>query len=214
MRRSPRRPLILRRRKLPFQQNDSPAAEPQSQAAADPKPPSGSSSSWCFPDGIRVLDHPCMSDTKVVVIPKTADVQNVIQALSAKGKESGPSKFILLGGNAGPAGEDGGSTRNSAHSLEMISNKHVSALKARRCSQTDSNSVFSSNYITDCFSLFSSVNKDLDCRPLDDSLTSTQSLPAVSGCAAQPQPQPAQQTPDEENENSHSQASCSFLSGF
>lgn len=144
MRRSPRRPLILRRRKLPFQQNDPPTAEQQSQPAADPNQPSGSSSSWCFPDGIRVLDHPCMADTKVVVIPKTADVQNVIQALSAKGKESGPSKFILLGGNAahgpGPAaGEDGGPARNSAcQSLEMmqhLSNKPVTALKTRRCSR-------------------------------------------------------------------------------
>lgn len=83
-----------------------------------------------------------MSDTKVVVIPKTADVQNVIQALSVKGKESGPSKFILLGGNAGhgsgpSAGEDEGSTRNSAcQSVEMmphLSDKPVTALKARRC---------------------------------------------------------------------------------
>lgn len=147
MRRSPRRPLILRRRKLPFQQNDLPAAEPQKQPAADSKQPSGSSSSWCFPDGIRVLDHPCMSDTKVVVIPKTADVQNVIQALSAKGKESGAkgaSKFILLGGNAGhrsgpAAGEDGRPSRNSAcESVEMMhhqSRTPAAAPKTRRCSR-------------------------------------------------------------------------------
>lgn len=144
MRRSPRRPLILRRRKLPFQQDDPPAAEPQDQPAADPNPPSGSSSGWSFPDGIRVLDHPCMSDTKVVVIPKTADVQNVIQALSAKGKESGTSKFILLGGNAGhgsgpAAGEDGGPTRTSARqsaeTMHHLSNKPVAALKTRRRSR-------------------------------------------------------------------------------
>lgn len=146
MRRSPRRPLILRRRKLPFQQNDPPAAEFKSQPAAASKQPSGSSNSWCFPDGIRVLDHPFMIDTKVVVIPKTADVQNVIQVLSTKGKESGskgPSKFILLSGNAShgsgpPAGENRDSTRVSAcHSIEMMghtSNKPVPALKTRRFS--------------------------------------------------------------------------------
>lgn len=146
MRRSPRRPLILRRRKLPFQQNDPPAAEPKSQPAAASKQLSGSSNSWCFPDGIRVLDHPFMTDTKVVVIPKTADVQNVIQVLSAKGKESGskgPSKFILLSGNAShgsgpPAGDNRGSTRVPAcHSIEMTNhmpNKPVPAPKTRRFS--------------------------------------------------------------------------------
>ncbi len=103
MRRSPRRPLILRRRKLPFQQNDPPAAEPQSQPGAPgSKEPSKSAASQCFPDGIRIMDHPSMSDTQVVVIPKTADLQSVIGALTAKGKEcgvQGPNKFILLSGN-------------------------------------------------------------------------------------------------------------------
>lgn len=218
MRRSPRRPLILRRRKLPFQQNNPPAAEPQKQPAADPKQPPGSSSGWCFPDGIRVLDHPCMSDTKVVVIPKTADVQNVIQALSAKGKESGPSKFILLGGNAGPAAaEDGGSARKLAsHPLEATSNQPVTALKTRRCSRPCFHPACSSRSTSDLWSLVSSVNKDLECRPLDDSLASIQSLQAVGSCAAQPeaQPPPGQQTPDEDSENQDSQASCSFLPGF
>lgn len=103
MRRSPRRPLILKRRKLPFQQNDSPAAESQSQCdESGPKETSKSSASQCFPDGIRIMDHPSMSDTQVVVIPKTADLQSVIGALTAKGKEcgaQGPNKFILLSGS-------------------------------------------------------------------------------------------------------------------
>ena len=108
MRQSPRRPLILKRRKLPFQQNDSPApaaaAESQSQpdASSGPKEPPKSSASQCFPDGIRIMDHPSMSDTQVVVIPKTADLQSVIGALTAKGKEcgaQGPNKFILLSGS-------------------------------------------------------------------------------------------------------------------
>ncbi|TWW64799.1 forkhead box protein M1 [Takifugu flavidus] len=191
MRRSPRRPLILRRRKLPFQQNDPPAAESKSQPAAASKQPSGSSNSWCFPDGIRVLDHPFMTDTKVVVIPKTADVQNVIQVLSAKGKESGskgPSKFILLSGNGHgsgpPAGENRGSTRVSAcHSMEMIhhvSNKPVPALKT--------------------------LNKDLECHPLEDSLTGLQCLRGSSTCAAPAKP--AKQTSNKENVDLHSQAEC------
>lgn len=110
MRQSPRRPLILKRRKLPFQQNDSPAvataaAESQTQpdASSGPKEPSKSSASQCFPDGIRIMDHPSMSDTQVVVIPKTADLQSVIGALTAKGKEcgsQGPHKFILLSGSS------------------------------------------------------------------------------------------------------------------
>lgn len=48
------------------------------------------------------MDHPTMSDTQVVVLSKTADLQRVIGALTAKGKESGvqgPNKFILLGEN-------------------------------------------------------------------------------------------------------------------
>lgn len=43
-----------------------------------------------------------MPDTQVVVIPKAADLQSVISALTAKGKECGPqgrNKFILLSGN-------------------------------------------------------------------------------------------------------------------
>ncbi|KAF7694191.1 hypothetical protein HF521_007944 [Silurus meridionalis] len=59
-------------------------------------------------DGVCIMDHPTMADTQVVVIPKTADLQSVIDILTAKGKESGPrgpNKFILLSGNNGS--EDG-----------------------------------------------------------------------------------------------------------
>lgn len=102
MRRSPRRPLILRR-KLPFHQNESAASKTQSSSAASgatgpPRP----TASAVLPDGIRILDHPSRSDTQVVVMLKSADLQSVIGALTVKGKESGtqgPNKFILLGGN-------------------------------------------------------------------------------------------------------------------
>lgn len=103
MRRSPRRPLILKRRKLPFQQNDLPVAESQSRSEVSVSiETSKPAASQRFPDGIRIMDHPSMSDTQVVVIPKTADLQSVIGALTAKGKESGlkgPNKFILLSEN-------------------------------------------------------------------------------------------------------------------
>nr|XP_057934438.1 forkhead box protein M1 isoform X2 [Doryrhamphus excisus] len=93
MRRSPRRPLILKRRKLPFQQHDPPPRSPKESATSPP-------SSRSFPDGIRILDHPSLPNTQVVVIPKTADLQSVIEALTVKGKECGAqgrNKFILLG---------------------------------------------------------------------------------------------------------------------
>lgn len=77
-------------------------------------------------------------------------------------------------------------------------------------------SLLLSSLTSDLWSLSSSVNKDLECRPLDDSLASIQSLQAVSACAPQleAQPPPGQQTPDEDSENLDSQASCSFLPGF
>lgn len=103
MRESPRRPIILKRRKLPFQKSESDvgcdeADGPRSQTTLTPTP----STARCFPDGIRVMDHPTMPDTQVVVIPKAADLQSVISALTAKGKECGPrgrNKFILLSGS-------------------------------------------------------------------------------------------------------------------
>lgn len=103
MRESPRRPIILKRRKLPFQKRESDvgcdeADGPRSQTTLTPTP----STARCFPDGIRIMDHPTMPDTQVVVIPKAADLQSVISALTAKGKECGPqgrNKFILLSGS-------------------------------------------------------------------------------------------------------------------
>ncbi|XP_016303068.1 forkhead box protein M1-like isoform X4 [Sinocyclocheilus anshuiensis] len=101
MRESPRRPIILKRRKLPFQKSESDAGYdeadgPRCKTTLTP------STARCFPDGIRMMDHPTMPDTQVVVIPKAADLQSVISALTAKGKECGPqgrNKFILLSGS-------------------------------------------------------------------------------------------------------------------
>ncbi|XP_078098645.1 forkhead box protein M1 [Sander vitreus] len=194
MRRSPRRPLILRRRKLPFQQNDPPAAESQSQADASGfKEPSKSAASQCFPDGIRIMDHPSMSDTQVVVIPKTADLQSVIGALTAKGKEcgaQGPNKFILLSENSShddesfcqPAAEgDGVSTVVQPVKAETVHSspdaKPLTGIKA--------------------------LNKELECGPLDDSLTNIQWLGRMNTCAFESDS--AKQMVNKENQNSNSQ---------
>lgn len=100
MRRSPRRPLILKRRKLPFLQNEPTQADKQTQhGAAGTGEPTKPAASQCLPHGIPIMNHPSMSDTQVVVIPKEADLQSIIGVLTAKGKESGvqgPNKFILL----------------------------------------------------------------------------------------------------------------------
>ncbi|XP_056133570.1 forkhead box protein M1 [Lampris incognitus] len=147
MRRSPRRPLILKRRKLPFQQNDQPAPASQNESnETTPKEASTTSATHCFPDGIRIMDHPAMPDTQVVVIPKTADLQSVIGALTAKGKEcgpNGPNKFILLSGS--------GSLENESFSKPSFEDKDISTM-----------------------------NKELDCSPLDDSLTNIQWLGGMS----------------------------------
>ncbi|XP_039647510.1 forkhead box protein M1 isoform X2 [Perca fluviatilis] len=194
MRRSPRRPLILRRRKLPFQQNDPPAAESQSQADVSGfKEPSKSAASQCFPDGIRIMDHPSLSDTQVVVIPKTADLQSVIGALTAKGKEcgvQGPNKFILLSENSNrddesfcqPAAEgDGVSTVVQPVKAETVHSspdaKPLTGIKA--------------------------LNKELECGPLDDSLTNIQWLGRMNTCAFESDT--AKQAVNKENQNSNSQ---------
>ncbi|XP_034382359.1 forkhead box protein M1 [Cyclopterus lumpus] len=189
MRRSPRRPLILRRRKLPFQQNEPPPAESRSRAyAPDFKEPSKSVGSQCFPSGIRIMDHPSMYNTQVVVIPTTADLHSVIGALTAKGKEcgvQGPNKFILLSGNNGSfcqhAAEEndvsavGGPVKEefTDGSLDV---KPLTGVKA--------------------------LNKDLECGPLDDSLTNMQWLGKMNTF----EQDAAKQMADKENQSSNSQA--------
>ncbi|XP_044041752.1 forkhead box protein M1 isoform X2 [Siniperca chuatsi] len=196
MRRSPRRPLILRRRKLPFQQNDPPAAESQSQSGATgSNEPSKSAASQCFPDGIHIMDHPSMSDTQVVVIPKTADLQSVIGALTAKGKEcgvQGPNKFILLSGNGSP---DNGSFCQPAAEEDDVSTRSTvgQPVKAETMHSPDAKPLTG----------IKPLNKDLDCGPLDDSLTNIQWLGRMSTCALEPDP--AKQMTNKENQNSNLQ---------
>uniref|UniRef100_A0A8C5KBP5 Forkhead box protein M1 n=1 Tax=Jaculus jaculus TaxID=51337 RepID=A0A8C5KBP5_JACJA len=109
MKTSPRRPLILKRRKVPLPvQNASgetskegpkrpPAQQEPSQAQASTK--ATESNSCKFPAGIKIIDHPTMPNTQVVAIPNNADLNSIIAALTARGKESGssgPNKFILI----------------------------------------------------------------------------------------------------------------------
>ncbi|XP_035529077.1 forkhead box protein M1 [Morone saxatilis] len=195
MRRSPRRPLILRRRKLPFQQNDPPAAESQSQSGASgSKEPSESAAGQCFPDGVRIMDHPSMSDTQVVVIPKTADLQSVIGALTAKGKEcgvQGPNKFILLSENG--SRDNGSFCQPAAEGDDTSSSAVGQPVKTETMQSPDAKPLTGIKIL----------NKDLDGGPLDDSLTNIQWLGRMSTCALEPDPD--KQTSNKENQVLNSQ---------
>ncbi|KAM8821298.1 forkhead box protein M1 [Eudromia elegans] len=122
MRTSPRRPLILKRRKLTLPQKDASSAsakdEPSGQGKKTPKQEHSQRNQLgnqprqktdCglqkFPAGIKIINHPTMPNTQVVAIPPSADIQSIIEALTAKGKESGsngPNKFILIS-SGGPS---------------------------------------------------------------------------------------------------------------
>ncbi|XP_069020972.1 forkhead box protein M1 isoform X2 [Embiotoca jacksoni] len=192
MRRSPRRPLILKRRKLPFQQNEAPAAESQSQSGAPgSKDAPRSADSQCFPDGIRIMDHPSMSDTQVVVIPKTADLQSVIGALTAKGKEcgvQGPNKFILLSGNV---------SRNNEPSCQDAADGECDSTRST-VGQQKAETIHNSPDAKPLTGI-KPLNKDVNCGPLDDSLTNIQWLGKMSTCALEPDP--AKQMANKENQN-------------
>ncbi|XP_032110372.1 forkhead box protein M1 isoform X6 [Sapajus apella] len=115
MKTSPRRPLILKRRRLPLpvqngpsetseeEPKRSPAQQEPSQAQASKEV--AESSSCKFPAGIKIINHPTMPNTQVVAIPNNANIHSIITALTAKGKESGssgPNKFILISCGGAP----------------------------------------------------------------------------------------------------------------
>ncbi|NXT58164.1 FOXM1 protein, partial [Pluvianellus socialis] len=126
MRTSPRRPLILKRRKLTLPQKDTPSTSARDANSAQDEETAKQEHSQenqrnsqhgekmdCglqkFPAGIKIIDHPTMPNTQVVAIPTNADIQSIIEALTAKGKEcgnNGPNKFILIssGGTSRSAG--------------------------------------------------------------------------------------------------------------
>lgn len=144
MRTSPRRPLILKRRKLSLPQKDAPSTsardehdgqgqktskqehsqEDQHDSQGRDKMDSGQQK---FPAGIKIINHPTMPNTQVVAIPTNADIQSIIEALTAKGKEcgnNGPNKFILI--------SSGGTSCSSGSGLSqhLPSDKPSAAIKA------------------------------------------------------------------------------------
>lgn len=141
MRTSPRRPLILKRRKLALPQNDESSTsardEKRDQDEKAPKQEHRQEDQHNrqprdkrdgglqkFPAGIKIIDHPTMPNTQVVAIPTNADIQSIIEALTAKGKEcgnNGPNKFILI--------SSGGTSRSAgpAPSQHLPSEKKASA---------------------------------------------------------------------------------------
>ncbi|KAF4022905.1 hypothetical protein G4228_014400 [Cervus hanglu yarkandensis] len=115
MKTSPRRPLILKRRRLPLPvQNapgdtadEEPKGPPAQQKPAQAQAPKevAEPNACKFPAGIKILNHPTMPNTQVVVVPNNANIQSIITALTAKGKESGssgPNKFILISCGGAP----------------------------------------------------------------------------------------------------------------
>lgn len=115
MRTSPRRPLILKRRRLPLPVQNAPSETSEEEAKRSPAQPEpapaqasqevAESSSCKFPAGIKIINHPTTPNTQVVAIPSNADIQSIITALTAKGKESGssgPNRFILIS-SGGPS---------------------------------------------------------------------------------------------------------------
>uniref|UniRef100_A0A8C3WS60 Forkhead box protein M1 n=1 Tax=Catagonus wagneri TaxID=51154 RepID=A0A8C3WS60_9CETA len=115
MKTSPRRPLILKRRRLPLPGQNAPGETSEE----EPKRPSAqqepsqaqaskevAESNPCkFPAGIKIINHPTMPNTQVVAVPNNANIQSIITALTAKGKESGsngPNKFILISCGGAP----------------------------------------------------------------------------------------------------------------
>ncbi|KAG8509127.1 Forkhead box protein M1 [Galemys pyrenaicus] len=115
MKTSPRRPLILKRRKLPLPVKNAPgetAEEDPKRSLAQQEADQGQTSKEepesnpCrFPAGIKIINHPTMPNTQVVAVPNNANIQSIITALTAKGKESGssgPNKFILISCGGAP----------------------------------------------------------------------------------------------------------------
>ncbi|XP_032445945.1 forkhead box protein M1 [Xiphophorus hellerii] len=177
MRRSPRRPLILKRRKLPFLQNEPTQADKQTQqGAAGTGEPTKPAASQCLPHGIPIMNHPSMSDTQVVVIPKEADLQSIIGVLTAKGKESGvqgPNKFILL--------SESGSRGNGAFCQATV--KEESSPAGSTATQPVKSDTI--HNMPDAKPLTGNQSS-ASCSPLDDSLTNIQWLGKMNTSALEP----------------------------
>ncbi|KAM4712167.1 forkhead box protein M1 isoform 2-T2 [Anableps anableps] len=177
MRRSPRRPLILKRRKLPFLQNEPTPADKHTQSCTPghgepPKP----AASQCLPHGIPIMNHPSMSDTQVVVIPKEADLQSIIGVLTAKGKESGvqgPNKFILLSESA---------SRGNGSFCQAAAKEELSSAGSTAPQPVKSETIHN---MPDAKPL-TGIQSNASCSPLDDSLTNIQWLGKMNTNSLEP----------------------------
>ncbi|XP_026001903.1 forkhead box protein M1-like isoform X6 [Astatotilapia calliptera] len=181
MRRSPTRPRILKRRKLPFHQNAT-DSQPGESGSKDPSIPAAVQS---FPGGIRIMDHPSKSDTRLVYFPETADLQSVIGDLTAKGNEcgaQGPNKFILLSGS-GNKWDYGADPQSAAEAAATRSTEgHKVKAETTRSFPGD-------KLLTE----IKPWNKDVNYSPLDDSLG------RMSTCALEPNS--TKQLSSKENQN-------------
>ncbi|XP_008576088.1 PREDICTED: forkhead box protein M1 isoform X1 [Galeopterus variegatus] len=135
MKTSPRRPLILKRRRLPLPVQNAPGEtseeerkRPQQESSQGQASKEVAESKSCkFPAGIKIINHPTMPNTQVVAIPNNANIQSIITALTAKGKESGssgPNKFILISCGGAPTHPPGphpqDQTSNDSKRTEVI----------------------------------------------------------------------------------------------
>ncbi|XP_053574785.1 forkhead box protein M1 isoform X2 [Bombina bombina] len=164
MRSSPRRPLILKRRKLSLPRKDSPKSsgteatkpdhskvpligvlglydEPSTSrkeairlpeqwqtistrvlGTSEEDTQKGDSDDHNIPQRIRIMGHPTMPDTQLVVIPPLCDVQSIIQVLTTHSKESGgPNKFILVsGGSSNTNSSEEPGTQSKEEVLESL----------------------------------------------------------------------------------------------
>ncbi|NWZ64320.1 FOXM1 protein, partial [Acrocephalus arundinaceus] len=190
MRTSPRRPLILKRRKLTLPQNDESSTSARDEnRGQDEKAPKQEHRQEdqhnrqpqdkrdCglqkFPAGIKIIDHPTMPNTQVVAIPTNADIQSIIQALTAKGKEcgnNGPNKFILI--------SSGGTSRSAgpAPSQHLPSEKKASAAIKAADSQEREKNVAQTPGLAGSTVLWHSGADPTMSSVLDNSLTNIQWL--------------------------------------
>uniref|UniRef100_A0A8C4VKR0 Forkhead box protein M1 n=1 Tax=Gopherus evgoodei TaxID=1825980 RepID=A0A8C4VKR0_9SAUR len=199
MRTSPRRPLILKRRKLSLQDgsaSNSPARdEPDGESKGVPKQEHSREDkprdrvecgAQKFPAGIKIINHPTMPNTQVVIIPPDADIQSIIDALTAKGREcgsNGPNKFILIssGGSSRPTG--------SAATQQTLQSKDEISTATKRARAADSPS--------------GALARDGKLGGLDNSLTNIQWLGKMSSdglgpCTVKQEMEKENQTPMQE----------------
>nr|XP_014348076.1 PREDICTED: forkhead box protein M1 isoform X2 [Latimeria chalumnae] len=219
MRSSPRRPLILKRRKLALSAHSSSGKndnggqdEPDGRLKVQsrghhPDNKAGDPRKQKFPDGIKIVNHPTMPNTQVVVIPKSADIQSIITALTTKGKEcgsNGPNKFILVssGGSSDSSQHnrlvglkkqlkaegscslmpDGGKapSGNEGMKREMMGNMELRHMGMKKESEGIPESRSDLLTVAEFLKEENLANTDTEGSPLDDSLTNIQWLGKMS----------------------------------